>query len=286
MKTYTMLKGVSVILLITLMISGIPWMAWVGYGLYLHWRAQDPANQIVAIVQKSPDNGILKNGYLAELLDLSYDSAKNLFNFSTNEAQRKLLQSPLIKSASVSKIPPGTIFVEYQARKPVAFLGDVSNTAIDDEGVIFPFKPFFTPKKLPEVFLGVYQMEDEPTLSWGKTISGERLQLALQMLKQVPKEIDGNFKIRKIDLSHIDSSSYGQREIVIILENQIPTVENGGNNSRPLWIYLRLNSENYLNAIRHFRELQKSLIFNEKKQSQVVDLRIPHYAYLQQLRSP
>lgn len=261
-------------------------MAWIGYGIYLDWRAQDPANQIVALVQKSPDNGILKNGYLAELLDLSFDNPKNLFNFSVNDAQKKLLQSPLIKSASVSKIPPGTIFVEYQARKPIAFLGDISNTAIDEEGTLFPFKPFFTPKKLPEIFLGVYQMEEEPTLIWGKTVPGQRLQLALQLLKLIPKEIDGNFKIIKVDLSHMDSSSYGQREIVIILENQITTVENNRKNAHPLWIYLRLNSEDYLNAISHFRELQKSLIFNEKKPSQVVDLRISHYAFLQQLRSP
>lgn len=282
---YTMSKGVYIILLITFIISGLPWITWISYSFYLSWRAQDPANKIVAILQKSPDKEALKTTYLAELLDLSYDHPKNLFNFNTHEAQKKLLQSPLIKTASVSKIAPGTVYIEYQARKPIAFLGDISNTAIDEEGILFPFKPFFTPKKLPEIYLGLHQMEEETPLFLGQAPSGRNIELALQILKFLPKELDNNLRVVKIDLSHTHSSSYGQREIVIILENQITTVENEGGNARPTWIYLRLNANDYLSALEHFRELQKSLISGQNKQPQVVDLRIPHYAYLQTLRN-
>ena len=89
--------------------------------------------------------------------------------------------SPLIKKASIKKIPPGTLYIEYQMRVPLAYLGDYTNTALDEEGYLFPFSPFFTPKKLPIIYLGLQQDDAQ----WGMTLKqDQRLQLAFDLLKK------------------------------------------------------------------------------------------------------
>ncbi len=40
-------------------------------------------------------------------------------------------------------------------RTPYAYIGEFANTAIDKEGYLFPFRPFFTPKNLPILYIGL-----------------------------------------------------------------------------------------------------------------------------------
>lgn len=279
-KQYPLRNGIRFILLITLVISGLPWAVWVGYGLYLEWRAKDPANHIVAIVQKSSEPGILKNDFLAEVLGLSYDNPNNLYGFNTPSAEKRLMHSPVIKSAKVKKIPPGTIYVDYQPRKPIAFLGDQTNTALDEEGIPFPFKPYFTPKKLPIIFIGLAQTDHYPA-DWGKPILSPHMHIALKLLKNITQVIKNKgYKLIALDLSNYTASSFGQREIVIILENQFQTSENETQMVPAKPLYVRLNAENYGLAFGNFLELDKLLKSRSEKLPKVVDLRVPHYAYL------
>src|SRR5262245_27517132 len=126
------------IAVITCLVSG---STGAGIWYYLHVkkiRMQDDAYRIIAIVQSGPQKETLRTVYLAELLSLSVDQPTNLYQFHLETAKKKLSASPLIKSAEIKKMKPGTLLIEYTSRAPVAFLGDFTNTALDDEGFLIP----------------------------------------------------------------------------------------------------------------------------------------------------
>ena len=109
-------------------------------------QEEDPQFTIVALAQSTTSVDPLKSAYLAELLGLSTDQPQNLYAFDRKAALAKLEGSSLIKKSTLTKVKPGTLLIEYEVREPIAFSGDFSNTAIDEEGFLIPFKPFFTPK--------------------------------------------------------------------------------------------------------------------------------------------
>jgi hypothetical protein len=257
-KKLTAKQALLTILLSIVIVTGTCY-GLLGYYRYIHnEQSHDPAYQIVAVVQTSPDNEGLKTGYLTELLDLSIDRPINLYKYNTQEAIEKLLKLPLIKEASVRKIRPGTIHVDYILRKPIAYIGDYTNTAIDIEGVVFPFKPFYTPKKLPEIYLG------EDFSLWGLKLCGERKELAFKLLDLVPQYCDVNLSLCSIDVSNAFASSEGKREIVLVLEDRLIRVVNGKTILRVQPHLVRLRQENMLQQLGNYIVVRKYLRENEK----------------------
>ena len=104
----------------------------VSIGGFLYWKKtrSDKLNsekyQITAIIQTGPEREALKTAYLAELLDVSIDHPQNLYAFDLKEGESKLLSSPLIRRAEIKRLPPSTLYVDYEVRKPVAYLGNLS----------------------------------------------------------------------------------------------------------------------------------------------------------------
>jgi POTRA domain, FtsQ-type len=262
-------------------------------------RIHDDKFRIVAIVQTGRQKESLKPVYFAELLGLSIDKPTNLFQFNSYEAKQKLLSSPLIKEASIKKISPGTIFIDYNMRKPIAFLADYDNTVLDDEGHLFPFKPFFTPKKLPEIFLGNNENESFPELEeeiikrWGSVLKGEKIQLALNLLNIITIHCcTENSHLKRIDVSKADALSYGQRQIIIFIEDQLEKQVDG----RSILYYfpriLRLSPERYHQELGTYLELRKYLSEKEwlkenigknsivRVTPKIIELRIPHLAVM------
>src|SRR5206468_998734 len=80
---------------------------------------------------------------------------KNLYALDLKEAAKALLSSPLIRNAKVKRLPPNTLYVEYEVRKPVCWLADYKNVAIDQEGYLLPGAPFYPPQQMPEIYLGL-----------------------------------------------------------------------------------------------------------------------------------
>lgn len=192
------------IFIVTLVVSGIPWIAFISYSYLILSRENDPKYEIVAIVETTLNQESLKNAFLAELLDLSVDQPTNLYSFSLSNAKKKLLNFPCIKEASVKRIPPGIVSIDYTLRKPVALLGDYTNTAIDKEFYPFPFSPFYSPKKLPIIRLGLDQVK------WGEKIINPKLKLAFQVLESLEKE-----EPFQIDVSLVDATSLGDQKIIV-----------------------------------------------------------------------
>jgi hypothetical protein len=231
-------------------------------------RLHNPAYNIFAIVQSTLDKETLKTSFLAEFLDLSVNQPTNLYQFSSKEAELKLNTFPLIKVAHVKKIHPGIIHIDYSLRKPIAILADYSNTLIDSEGIPFPLKPFFTPKKLPKIYLGI---DEQKVFEWGKQIEDQRFLFAKEILQYLPLlHRSLHTHISLIDVSKAFASSYGERQIVLVEEQEYPF---------PSRRFLRLSTENYVQNLTDYIQMKKVLALH----SAVIDLRIPQLAYLQTL---
>jgi hypothetical protein len=271
------------ILVSTLFISGSAFMGWL-YFLHLkERRIHDEQYHIVAIIQSTPLADALKTVYLAEILDLSLDRPINLYQFNTSEAVQILLRHPLIKSATIKKILPGTLYIDYQMRVPVAYVGDLSNTAIDEEGYLLPFRPFFTPKRLPTLYLGLEKKECQ----WGNCLKNlPSLTLAFGLLEQFKELKEEKYNLKQVDVMQALADSYGQRQVILMVEECVQE----DNSSAKRQIYLRLSSDHTEQDLTNFRtlmnvEFEKKDVLFAKANAQdhhpiIIDFRIPHLAFI------
>ena len=259
----------------TLLISGSSAMAWLYFLQMKDKRLNDDQYRIVAIVQSSDRPEALKTSFLAEILELSMDRPVNLYRFNLKDAERKLQSCPLVKKASIKKILPGTLYIHYKLRRPCAILGDCANTAIDKKGNLFPFKPFFTPKNLPVLYLDERHKDD---LNWGRALNEQQLDLFLDLSRNFLQLNFEHFMVTQIDLSHVQDESCGQRQIVIVLKE----INAGSVSSESRKIYIRLDVEHYKQGIKNFYQLfQKYFRGSNRDVKQViVDLRLSHLAFI------
>lgn len=260
-----------------------------GYSIWKKNRNEkllSPAYQITAIIQTGPEKEALKTSYLAELLGLSQDKPTQLYAFNTKKAEAKLLSSPLIASAKVERLPPSTLYIDYEVRKPVAWLADFNNMAIDLQGNLFPVAPFFSPKRLPEIYLGL-------PANAGWQIKSAPFDLALeilQFLETAPwKE---GLRIQRIDVSNAFAPSLGQREVVLFTEEEL-SVRKG--EEEIVCVFpkiLRLAPKEYTQQLGNFFALRRSMMEDYRRQiatlqqggrfaPRIVDLRIPQLAFVE-----
>jgi hypothetical protein len=258
-----------------------------GHLYYLHMkerRIQNEQYRIVAIVQSSSQTDDLKTSYLAEILELSYDKPSNLYQYDSVEGVNKLLENPLIKEASITKILPGTLYIQYQMRIPVAYVGEYANTAIDSDGVLFPFRSFFTPKRLPIIFLGIREGE----WVWGNSLKEHpSFTLAFSILQEVETLKQDRLRVKQLDLSQAQADSFGQRQVVMIMTENGHQLTDSSTEER--LFYLRLNPSETAQALANFSTLYNVLFKQGVESSRngfetgkpvLVDLRIPHLAFL------
>lgn len=279
-KKIAVSRAVLWILLSTLFISGSVLMGWLYYLHVRELRLNDDQYRIVAIIQRTPHNDSLKTAYLAEQLNLSLNRPVNLYQFNVKEARETLSNNPLIQEVTVKKILPGTLYIDYILRSPVAFIGDFTNTAVDADGNLFPFRPFFTPKRLPSFILGLSEEE----CRWGNCISEHpSLQVAFDLMAQRHCLEREGYEIQRIDLTELESESYGRRQIVVVLglpsHSVISKSEVAGT------VILRLSVDQPHQDLINFLTLQDYLLRKDQKslakdRPVVIDLRMPHLAFI------
>lgn len=253
-------KAIKWVFISVLVISGIPWILFGAYTYLRYMRMQDPAYDIVAIVQSNQDPEPLKTGFLAELLNLSIDRPCNLYRFDLEEGQKKLLSFPSIKTTTMKKIPPGILFIEYSLRKPAAFLADVSNTVVDAEHYAFPSHPFFSPKKLPLFLLGTtYE-----NIVWGERVADPKLTLAYEILEGINELGLGEDDLIKIDVSNVDAISLGMRKIVVSFLN----------------LDVLLDPRGFKEGLTRYKTLRKKQNLIQNDHARMIDLRLPNLGYI------
>lgn len=302
-------KALLSVLISIIFVSG-PFAVLTFYNNYKNAQQKaDPAYQITAIVQASNDIETLPTIYFSELLQLSIDRPINIFEFKLHDALKNIMKSPLIKSASVKKIKPGIIHIEYALRKPIAFLGDYTNTAIDSEKVAFPFKPFFTPKRLPSIYLG-----EDTMMTWGFPIQfdsdqntkncinllcstgayeliNNKIDLAFNILQTLAHNLkDNSLTLCEIDVSKAFAQSYGKRQIVLSFEERKENYFEGAPVTTLYNHLIRLCPDHLYQQLANYLLLRKTMaietateegkaIQNSKSQI-IIDLRLPHLAFI------
>lgn len=217
------------------------------------------------IIQTGPDRRALPTTYLEELMEISKNNPIHLDLVDCRELENKLYFSPVIASAKVKKIYPSAIYVDYTVRRPFSFVSDFENMVVDEEGYLFPLKPFFTPKRLTEIYLG--------ETNFSPTFIGKhpKFLLAKKILSLMHLSTGFSpFFIERIDVSRAFDLSLGRKEIVIILRLK---------NQRHL---LRLNPKSYAQELGNYINLFPSLIKDEPQQT-VVDLRLSNIAYIEEM---
>lgn len=258
-------------------VSGTATVGWTFYRYRLKGRSGDDRYQLKVVIQRA---GTLPTNYLVEQLGLSVDCPVNLFALNLKESVERLAESPVIRSVRLSRQLPDGLLVDYEAREPVAQLFDYTNTLIDQEGALFPMRPFFTPKRLPEVVLG-----DDP----------RAMEVALGVLNVLLRSpFAEELRVRRVDVSSAFAESYGRREVVVILEDSL-FKESGGKTLLHLYPrMLRLGVSEYQGALYNYLVLRKELLDRNRLEPPaardelvvecaptVVDLRLPDLAFFE-----
>ncbi len=273
-----------------------------GYYLWKNYRQSrliDEKYRIASIIQTGPEKEALKTAYLAELLSLSIDQPQSIYAFDLKKGETKLMASPLIRKAQIKRLPPGTLYVDYEVRKPVAWLADYQNTGVDREGYLFPMAPFFSPKQLPEVYLGLPPFGSQDDRSgrkggqWQNPVQNRHLALAFEILQYLEgspwKE---GLHVKRIDVSNAFASSLGQREIVLFTEEELNLRQNDQEIVCVFPKILRLAPKEYTQQLGNFFALRRTMMEDYRRQlasvqqsgrfaPRIVDLRIPQLAFVQ-----
>jgi hypothetical protein len=293
-KKIPLKKALMWLFLCSLTVNGTALAGLLFYRYVKGQYAQDDTYRIVAIVQTTPEKESLKSVYLAEILGLSIDHPTNLYRFNSKEARQRLLKHPLFEKARIKKIRPATIQIDYTLRKPIAYLLDNTNTAIDSEGFPFPLKPFFTPKKLPEIYLGTTESTEESpinSMQWGKQLKGPRVELAMNLFQLISSQYCSDSQyLKRIDVSKAHAPSYGQRQVIVILEKQLVKELKGQSILVRVQHILRLDTKNYIQGLENYVKLKPHLeglpiditdstLTNIDLPPIIIDLRLPHLAY-------
>jgi hypothetical protein len=268
------------------------------YSIYHQFKRKRLASEkyrITALVQTGPEKEMLRSVYLAELLGLSVDAPKNLYTLDLKKAKLALLSSPLIKKGQVKRIPPNTVYVDYEVRKPVAWLADYRNCAMDEEGFLFPVTPFLSPKEMPEIYLGLPAFgkgEDAYGRAggrWRVPVQSRYLTLAFDLLRFFDDSAwKEGLRIKRIDVSNAFAPTLGRREIVLFTEEELLIQDHS-------FIFpkiLRLPTRDYGHQLQNFFALRKSMIEDYKKQlstaeqnirfsPRIVDLRLSQLAFVE-----
>ena len=289
----------------TLVFSGSSYTAMKHYFKEQKKIKADPQLFIRSIIQTGPQKEALKTEYLAELMGVSANRPSCIRGFDLEKAEKRLLLSPLISQATVKCTLPATLYVDYTVRQPIAWLEDYSNVVFDREGYPFPFSPFFTPKKLPAIYLGLgpfgessYDPEREAA-QWHTPLKGKYFALALDLLKHVtdPKVAD-LFFIKRIDVSNAFAESAGTREIVILTEDVISKRIDGKDVELCVPRILRLSTKNYPQELGNYLKLREQLLEEEAKftpavgsaaavrlPEKIIDFRIQKLAFIEERKN-
>ncbi|MCB1119327.1 MAG: hypothetical protein KDK65_05145 [Chlamydiia bacterium] len=185
------------IILITLFMSGIPWSYWIFQKVRCYHRLHNSKYLIRSICQETHGPDHLPTPFFAEILSLSRDHPVHADRLPLAQMEAKLLQTHLFQAVHLNVLPPNTLHITYTLREPVAYLTDLSNTAIDATGTFFPIEPYFTPKNLPLLTLG---LPDDAHLS-------DKIAHALVLIDQ--------WHPHALDVSHLFAPSLGHREVIL-----------------------------------------------------------------------
>lgn len=199
--------------------------AFISYQYYQQWleeRKLDPKYRVTGVVQTGYVKEPLPTLALIELLGLSVDKPLNLYAASESRLERQLMKTPFFNRVKVSKVYPNILYIDYEAKKPFAYLKDYSNILIAEDGSLLPFKPFYPPKNFPVISLGPAMIG----ISGQQPLIGYVIpQKALELIRTFSKSAvlyfeERGFRVSFIDFQNAEAGSSELSEIVILTEGR------------------------------------------------------------------
>ena len=198
----------------------------------------------------------------------------------------------MIKQAEVKIKEPGILYIEYTTRQPLCFLRDFENVALDQDRYPFPVTPFFTPKNLPEIYLGL-----EEEIEWNKPLTGQKIELAYDLLKVLGGPIVSDlFNVKRVDVSNAFEKSLGRQEIDLITQDEVFT---GQQDQEFRFVFpriLRLSTKKYSQELSNYLKLREDLLEKERLELKfpqegettiiyplkTIDFRVPQLAFIEE----
>jgi len=274
-------KALFWIVLSMLVISGACYSFFRNYVQYKKNLAIEGPAVLQILVQTGPEKEALTSVYLCELMNLSMDKPLEFAKCNPKNLERQLLASPLIEKANIKLVKPHTVYVDYTLRTPIAEVFDYPNTFIDPGGHLFPYRPFFSPKKLPQVYFG---QEEFP--GWHVPLLGRNFELAKEVIKCLQQDEFSSLIIKRVDVSMAFAPSCGKRELVMELEEE--KVKNTSHEVFP--IFLRLSPKDYRQELANYLQLREEFLKKEIANLEgthvhpvkIIDFRIPQLAFIQE----
>lgn len=258
-------KAIFIIFLSTLLVSGSNFLIFTMVRIHHKNRVTCPKYNIKAIAQNQNEITLDAN-YLAELMGLSSNNPTNLFAFDEKRAVNRLLLSPIIKEAEVKKIKPNCIFVDYKVRKPIAYLYDLENVAIDEEGYIFPVNPFYPPLDLCKFYINLEEFKGY------RKIDSPRVIDAIDIYKKLKTNgFCDLVRIKVLDTSRLELQSYGKKEILLFIEEEVKVNKNQKDTTLIFPTILRLAMNNYLEQIGNYISLRSKILKDYENQMKNLD---------------
>ncbi len=220
--------------------------------------------ELKAIIQTGPRKRALPSQYLLQQMGISNNTHKNIYSLDVDKLKKMLISHPVILDAMVDIIPPDTLYVDYTVRDPKLVLGNWENTAVDTDLTFFPLYPYYTPKKLPKVFIS-----DINEVKWGEKSRSSELNLTIELVKNWEDPLySRGIAIREVDVSHAFIPKLGDREIVFLLEKIATAAQ----------FYIRTSSEDAVH-------LKNFISYYDANETQfdtidIMDMRLLDVAYI------
>lgn len=177
--------------------------------LFLFGKKEDKVFLLRTIIQKTTTINPLSPRFFSDYLGLSPSGkALNLHKLDESKIQKKLQEFPIFKTIQAQLSEQGELLVSYELRKPIFILSDYGNLGLDAEGYILPLKPYYSPKILPQVYLGIEHFQ------WNHK---HPISHALEVLSFFQKQHNDAFSIQTIDLSRLSHKIPAHREVIVTM---------------------------------------------------------------------
>ena len=238
-------------------IWGTLFFAWWYHDYTLVRRQNSPQYTLKTLSSCSKTQDALSMEQIAGLIGLPEEEPVNLYRIDLSEAKRGLESYPAMKSAKVMRLRPNGLFVEYELRVPYFILLDFENMAVDKEGYPFYLFPIYTPKKIPELYVGLQ------TIAWNLPIESKEYRCAVDIVTYVEKTYPKDMRLVRIDTHTMHAPSRGAQEIIVVFEKS---------NRR---YFVRLDVREYKTGLKRFLPLAQGT-----SGERVVDLRYKGFALI------
>lgn len=229
--------------------------------LFLFGKKTQTSTRLTTLIQKTPTIQTLSPRFFSNYLGLN-PCGKNIDirKLDITKINKKLKQFPIFKNIHAEFTKDKELLLSYHLRNPCYLLKDYSNCAIDEEGYVIPLNPYYSPKKLPYLYIGIAE------LSWSQSY---HIDLAHQVVDFFINHKIDQLSIAMIDLSRMRSNIKSHHEVIVTVEF-LDKVH-----------YLRLNPANIEKALTRYVSLFKETELRDKILGNAVfDARIQKFSTL------